>query len=171
MRMPMRNLAVGIVTALLTAGVVGCEKQPAEDPASTSEAPAAPHNHPTEGPHHGPLVELGNDRYHAEVVHDNEAGTVTIYLLDSAATNAVPIAATTLLVNMTHDGKPEQFELSASPDVDDPEGKSSRFVSSDSHLVEELDHGHAKAQLVVDIDGTQYRGGIHLEAGHGDHDH
>lgn len=171
MQMSMESLATAVVAAMLTAGVAGCAKQPAEAPATTSEAPADPHDHPTEGPHHGPLVELGNEAYHAEVVHDDEAGTVTIYMLDSGATKAVPLAATTLLVNMTHDGKPEQFELSASPDVDDPAGKASRFVSSDPHFVEELDHGHATAQLVVDIDGTQYRGKINLAGGHEDHDH
>jgi len=171
MRRQIENLASGIVAAVLTLGVLGCGKQPAELPTAASEAPADPHNHPTEGPHHGSLVELGNDAYHAEVVHDDVAGTVTIHILDSAATNPVAIAATSLLVNMTHDGTPEQFELTAAADAGDPEGKASRFVSSDAHLAEELDHGHATAQLVVDIDGTQFRGEINLEAGHEDHDH
>ncbi len=41
------------------------------------------HSHPTEGPHHGTLIELGKEEYHAELVHDDKM--VTIYILDSAA--------------------------------------------------------------------------------------
>ena len=42
------------------------------------------HAHPSEGPHHGSLIELGNEDYHGELVHDHATGSVTIYLLDSA---------------------------------------------------------------------------------------
>lgn len=35
----------------------------------------AEHAHPSEGPHHGDLVELGNEEFHAEVVH-GEGGSV-----------------------------------------------------------------------------------------------
>ena len=49
------------------------------------------HAHPSEGPHHGTLVELGNEEFHAEVVHDDKS--VTVYVLDAGATKAVPIDA------------------------------------------------------------------------------
>jgi hypothetical protein len=62
------------------------------------------HAHPNEGPHHGDLVELGNEEYHAEVVH-GEAGSVTVYILDSAAKVAVPIEAAELMINISHDGE------------------------------------------------------------------
>ena len=129
------------------------------------------HDHPTEGPHHGGLIELGNEEYHAELVHDEAAGTVTIYLLDSSAKNAVPIEAETLLVNLTHDGQAEQFSLAAHPQISDPSGKASRFNSTDSELAEELDHEGVEAQLVVSILGKQYRGEIHHEHGHEGHEH
>ena len=131
----------------------------------------AGHDHPTEGPHHGSLIELGNEDYHAELVHDDAAGSVTIYLLDSAVKNAVPIEATELLINMTHDGEAEQFTLAASPDAGDPAGKSSRFVSTDAHLGEDLDHEGAEAKLVVTIAGKQYRGDIHHDHDHEGHAH
>jgi len=60
----------------------------------------AEHAHPGEGPHHGDLVELGNEEYHAEVVH-GEGGSVSVYILDSAAKSAVPIDATELTINIT----------------------------------------------------------------------
>lgn len=52
---------------------------------------------------HGDLVELGNEEFHAEVVH-GEAGSVTVYILDSAAKVTVPIDATELTINVSHDG-------------------------------------------------------------------
>ncbi len=129
------------------------------------------HAHPSEGPHHGSLIELGNEDYHGELVHDHATGSVTIYLLDSAVKNAVPIEATELLVNLTHDGEAEQFKLAASPQAEDPSGKSSRFVTTDEHLGEDLDHEGTEAKLVVTIAGKQYRGDIHHDHNHEGHDH
>jgi len=129
------------------------------------------HDHPSEGPHHGGLIELGNEEYHAELVHDDDAGTVTIYLLGSSAKSAVPIEATELLINLSHDGEAEQFTLAASPDAGDPAGKSSRFVSTDEELAEDLDHEGADAQLVVTIGGKQYRGEISHDHDEEEHAH
>ena len=72
-----------------------------------------------------------------------------------------------MLVNLKHDGKGEQFKLTASPDKDDPAGKSSRFVSDDAELSEDLDATGAEARLVVMIDGKSYSGNLqHDHAGH-----
>jgi hypothetical protein len=125
------------------------------------------HSHPTEGPHHGTLIELGKEEYHAELVHDDK--TVTIYILDGAAKAAVPIDSQELVINLVHDGKPEQFKLPASPDADDPSGKSSRFALQDAHLLEEIEHAHATAKLNVLIGGKSYRGDI--KCNHAGHDH
>ena len=124
------------------------------------------HDHPSEGPHHGSLIELGGEEYHAEFVHDEDAGTVTIYILDGAAKEAVAIDAPDIAINLKHDGKGEQFKLAASPDKGDPQGKSSRFVSNDKELGEDLEHEDADASLVLKINGKSYRGAI----AH-DHDH
>lgn len=165
--------------ATLAIGMTGCKPGPSADSGSgagsaTADAhgEAGAHAHPTEGPHHGGLIELGNEEYHAELVHDDEAGSVTIYVLDSAATQQVPIDATEITINATHDGKPEQFSLAASPDANDPEGKSSRFVSTDKELAMHLDEEGAEPRLVLTIDGKSYRGTIqHDHEGHDDHDH
>ena len=127
------------------------------------------HAHGSEGPHGGGLVELGGGAYHAEVVHDEPSGAVTVYLLDEKAEASVAIAAGELTVNLQHDGQGKQFKLAAEPQESDPQGQSSRFVASDDTLGEELDHEHGSAQLVVAIDGKQYRGPI--EHHHDGHDH
>ncbi len=132
----------------------------------------AGHDHPSHGPHDGDLVELGKEEFHAEVVHNHDAGSVTIYILDSAAKKAVPIEAKQVVVNLKHEGKGEQFTLAASPDTGEAEGASSRFVSTDKEFAEELDHDHGDATLVVTIKGKQYRGKIsHDHEGHEGHDH
>ncbi len=129
------------------------------------------HAHPSEGPHHGDLIELGNEEYHAEILHDEDAGTVTIYVLNGAATEQVPIAATNVTINVKHDGKPEQFMLAASPDTNDPQGKSSRFVSKDKELAHHLDEEGAEPRLVLSINGKSYRGTIAHDHDHEGHAH
>ncbi|WP_425399231.1 hypothetical protein [Aeoliella sp.] len=163
------SLSVGFGIALLA--LSGCGKSTDNSASETSAPPATvdTHNHPTEGPHHGGLIELGNEEYHAELVHDEAGGSVTIYLLDSAAKSAVPIKTAELTVNLTHDGQAEQFKLTAKPDAGDPSGTSSRFVSTDAELAEELDHEGVKAQLVVSIGGKQFRGEISHDHDHEEH--
>ncbi|MEZ6061248.1 MAG: hypothetical protein R3C19_12860 [Planctomycetaceae bacterium] len=159
--------------ALILAAVsgIGCQQQ--EDfvdygSAPASESTAGGHSHPSEGPHHGDLVELGDEEYHAEVVHDDEAETVTVFILDSAAKQQVAVDAADLKINVSHDGTPEQFALAAEPDASDAEGKSSRFVSSDSELAEHLDQHDAEPKLVVMIGGKSYSGVIRHAHDHGD---
>ncbi len=115
----------------------------------------AEHAHATEGPHHGALLELGNEEFHAEVVH-GESGRVSVYILDSAAQTTVPIEAAELTINITHDGNAQQFKLPAERDAADPEGKSSRFSLMDEKLTKGLDSHEVSARLVVMINRKSY---------------
>jgi hypothetical protein len=123
------------------------------------------HDHPAEGPHHGDLVELGNEDYHAEVVH-GEGDAVTVYILDGSAKNVVPIDATDVVLNVTHDGKPEQVRLPAMPEASDGQGKSSRFSVVNAQLASRLDDEKSSAKLVVTIAGKQYTGKVEHHHGH-----
>lgn len=159
--------------AVLALNFAGCGKSSDQATSSggteTSAPPAtveAGHAHPSEGPHGGSLIELGNEEYHAELVHDEQAGTVTIYILDSAAKASVPIEAADVSINLKHEGRGEQFKLAASADQNDAQGKSSRFVSTEAELAEDLDREGAEAELVVTINGKPYRGALKHE--HGD---
>jgi len=134
------------------------------------------HDHAAAGPHGGTLIELGAEEYHAELVHDDAAGTIVVYLLDGTAKSSVAIDSKELLVNVKHDGKGEQFKLAASPDASDPAGKSSRFLSSDAELIGDLDSEHAEAELVAEFSGKQFRGAIehhhdHEDGAHAGHKH
>ncbi len=165
-----------IVATVLSFGFLGCAPQPGTEGTTKTESESGhdghdhgDHGHPSEGPHHGSLIELGNEEYHAELVHDDAAGTVTIYVLNAAATQAVPIEATEVTINAKHDGTPEQFKLAATPEPNDPEGKSSKFVSSDAELATHLDEEGAEPTLVLMINGKSFRGTIAHD--HDDHDH
>ena len=129
----------------------------------------AGHAHPTEGPHHGDLIELGNEEYHAELLHDEQS--VTIYILNGSADAQVPIDATEITINTKHGGQPEQFKLAASPDQDDPAGMSSRFVSNNADLVAHIDEEGAEHRLVLTINGKSYRGEIAHDHDHGHDGH
>ena len=149
------------------------------------------HSHPSEGPHGGDLIELGNEEYHAELVHphdhdddshstgpdgDHAHAGVEVYILDSSAKNVVPIEAADITLNLSHDGKPEQFKLSARPSGNDPEGKSSRFASDDKELMEHMhEEKHVTGTLVLQINGKSYRGELSHkhddDHAHGSHSH
>jgi len=164
--------SLGLLALVLGAGC-------GESPKASSTAAKAPakksaekhdehgHAHPSKGPHGGPLIELGKEEYHAELVHDEKAGSVTIYVLDHEGKKPVAIDAKEVRINLKHDGKGEQFELTAEPQKGE-DGKSSRFVSTDKELSEDLDHEGAEARLVLSIDGKSYTGQIKHED---DHDH
>jgi hypothetical protein len=167
------TLTIAIMTVVLMLTGVGCNGDAATSDTSDVETSPPPatvegaHAHPTHGPHGGDLIELGNEEYHAELVH-SEGEEIVIYILGSDAKTAVPIEATEVVVNVVHDGNPEQFKLNASTNEGDPKGQSSRFSSSEAELSEHVHEEGAAAKLVVLIDGKQYTGKI---AHDHDHDH
>ncbi|TWU39858.1 hypothetical protein Q31b_31730 [Novipirellula aureliae] len=176
----MRSYHYTLFAAVITVFVSGCGDKKSEttssgtdDSSITMDAPPPTtvdvHVHPTEGPHHGSLIELGNEEYHAELVHDEDS--VTIYILNGPATEAVPIDAKEVTINLLHDGTPEQFKLAASADAADPSGKSSRFSLSDAELVGHIDDESAAPKLMVTINGTPYRGELAHDHDHAGHDH
>lgn len=174
MKLTATVLTTGLTsTMLMLSGCAGESNGPETgSPPATVDA-SDDHGHPSHGPHLGDLIELGDEEYHGELLHDEDIGMVTVYILDGSATEEVAIEATEIMVNATHDGEPAQFALAADPVADDAEGKSSRFVSRDKELSALLDEEGAEATLVLTIDGKSYRGPLVHDHGHdhGDHSH
>lgn len=156
--------AVGLSVTLAATScfTLGCggSSQPAAEHGAEADG-HDDHDHAATGPHGGEIIELGTADYHAEIVHEGEA---TVYILDGSAKAPAALAATEISVNLSHDGKSEQFKLAAKPAAGDPAGKSSVFSSSEPELVADLKEGHAEVQLVLMIDGKQFRGTL-------EHDH
>ncbi len=170
MRTFQHSLIAGLAACSLA--LAGCGPRPATDTAiapSAAGGDAHDHDHPHEGPHHGTLVELGDEEYHAEVVHD--ASSVTVYMLGSNGKDLVPIDAESLTINLIQAAVPKQFTLTASPEETDPAGKSSRFTTKDAELVGHLDDASAAAKLSVTIAGTSFQGEISHDHDHAGHDH
>lgn len=161
------SLAVGL--ALLTFG--GCYKpnEQAGKPGGSSAKPAHSHDHdhPSTGPHKGSLIELGDEEYHAELLHDDAAHKVTIYLLDSKATGKATSSEAKIALNFVVDGKPQQFMLPAAPQADDAAGAASKFELVDEALCTALDAPKNAGKLNVTIGGKQYTGALAGDA----HDH
>lgn len=128
------------------------------------------HAHPHEGPHHFPLVELGEEEYHAELAHDDATKTVTVYLLDKEAKNPVAIADPEITLNLVVGGKPLQAKLTASPQAGDPEGQASRFTITDETVLEAHDAPKTTGRLNVTINGKAYSGVVEPHD-HGEHKH
>ena len=72
------KLMVGWAVVALCGFVLGCSADTGTGDASHQgpaeeahlEAEAAAHSHAAEGPHGGHLIVLGDEEYHAELVHD-----------------------------------------------------------------------------------------------------
>ena len=158
------------IPILLTLALVGCNS-------SSTTAPVAEaghdHGHDHEhasGPHGGDILELGE--YHGELVHDHDSNTVTVFILDGAAAENVPVDAKEAVINITREGLAKQFKLTASPVEGEPENFSSRFVSTEAELITELDNEGTAAVFAVDINGEPHRGMVeHHHDHHHDHAH
>lgn len=141
--------------------MLACGMAVAEMAVIQAAPPAAhDHAHPTEGPHHGTLIELGKEDYHAELVHDEKADTVTIYILDGAVAKAVPIQAKQITLNMRAAGKSQQFPLVAVRQQGDPEGSASAFAATSKQISQSLDAHGATGRLNVEISGKMYVGKV-----------
>jgi hypothetical protein len=173
-----RRSLVGLTLAAIAMMVAGCPAPttttPAGGGASGGGSMGHAHEHPSQGPHHGHLIELGNnEEYHAELVDDHGTHTVTIYLLDGAATGAVTSADPELAINLVVDGRPAQFALPAVPQDGDPAGGTSRYQIVDKALCDALHADKTTGRMNVTIAGKVFVGQIehHAHGEHAHHDH
>ena len=158
-----RHITLLCVYSALWFFIAGCSSNKSVEPAKS----AAEHMH-VHGPHDGELIEIGDEEYHAEMVHDNQ--TVTIYVLDNLHKHRVPISAESITIKMVANAKPIEFKLAAKSQAEDPAGKSSRFESQDQALDLALDDEQAERELVIPIgDKTYHEKFIHFDDEHHHH--
>lgn len=190
MRITLISLFLTAVAAL-TASLAGCGSDSSETPTSKvagtppslgaeqdqgdheghDHGDEAGHEHPTEGPHGGHLIELGNEEYHAELLHDERTHTVTIYLLDAAGKEPVVISQPELTVQLFQGGQFVKYALKAVAGPGGSASAASRFEIVDATLCDALSHGdETRGRLQVTINGKPYTGAIQHTT-HGDHDH
>src|SRR4051812_30689791 len=109
-------LAAGVVLA------VGCTNKPGETtaPGGTGQTTkgTGKEEHAEEGPHHGPLVEWGEEEYHVEFTVDK--GEAKVYVLGKDAKTAAPVKADK--IQLSNKSPSFQVDLKASPQTGDPKG-------------------------------------------------
>lgn len=177
------------VTAVLAVSVslVGCgsdstetptEKIEGSPPPIASEADQDEHaghdhgadagaEHPTEGPHGGHLIELGDEKYHAELLHDEKTHAVTVHLLDAAGKEPVAAPLEEITLQLFQDGQFVKYALKAVQ----AQGGASQFEIIDEALCDALCHeDELRGRIQVTINGKPYTGTIE-HSSHEGHDH
>ena len=94
-----------------------------------------------EGPHKGIVVEWGDEEYHAELVIDSKAGSITAYIygndadLKAAKVKPIDSKSLTLALKTT---PPTTVKLEPAPEKDDPKGKSSKFTAKNDVFTKDM---------------------------------
>ena len=145
-------------------------------PASATAATAAHddhgHQHAAEGPHGGELIELGDEQYRAELVHDEAAHKVTVYLLGAEAKKPAASDQTQLTLQIFSNGQFIDYAFEAVSD-DTAEAGASQFATVNEKLSDVLlGSGQVRGRLKVSIKGKPITGIIehHNHAAHDDDD-
>jgi hypothetical protein len=103
-------VSLASVVALVASG---CNTSSSEGPVASSHDVHAGHDepagddaaHPNQGPHGGHLIELGDEQYHAELLHDEAAHCTTIHLLDSAGSQPITTGPNEMRLQVLRDGQ------------------------------------------------------------------
>lgn len=158
------------VAGVLWGALAGCggpsgEYKKAKDlPVAT--AAGHDHDHAAEGPHHGSLIELGKEEFHAELVIDAKAHALRVYLLGPDAKADATTAAAELSIAV--EGGPT---LTLKPAAGSAEGKHSTFELVDEKAVHDIaEAGFLHGTLTVQVGEKSFSGGIDVHL-HGDHEH
>ena len=172
MRLRLQLLLWIASTTLLTACQHSSESRPevvAPSAGKAEHGEEAAHSHAEEGPHGGHVVVLGDEAYHAEWLHDDASGQVTVFLLAADGKTDVRTTADALRIEVAIAGAARQHALAAADRDQSVPATASRFEILDKPLVEALKAAGqgVDATIVVEIAGATYRGAIeHHE--HGD---
>lgn len=127
------------------------------------------HSHEAVGPHGGHLLELGQEQYHAEWTHDENAKSVTVYFLDGEAKESVAVDPESAKIEVVIEGK-EPMTYAMKPVGEEADAG---YSHQDGALLTGLNMvGHGvQAKLMVTIEGQPFEAAFqHLEHDHG-HDH
>ena len=153
--MPIRpTCTVLFFAAAVSFGLSGCNHS--AGPGKKTEEHAHDHDHAHHGPHHGHLMEIGDEEYHAEWTHD-ESGKITFYILDSEAKKEVPIDDDELVIEVKIGENPSTgYKL---PAVNPQDGKASQFETVNKELLgvlETLKSPSVVATLHVSVGDKAY---------------
>jgi len=87
-----------------------------------------------QAPHGGLLLDAGDDFAHVEMVFDSSEGTLTAYILDGEAEEAVPLKQPTILVRLTKPARTLKLRAVVSPLNGEKPGATSSYALTDPSL-------------------------------------
>jgi len=166
-----RTLASVLIAFALLA--TGCEPAPPAGNSGNGQAGNGhdhdhEHHHHEEGPNGGHLLKLAESGYQAEWLHDDEAGKITVHILDGEKKPAA--VAYSVDFETTVGEATNSYSLAAeSPDND---GLASTFtitnpaLLTDVRMAEQSEEA-AKAVLIAGLQNGEVRAAIEVH----DHDH
>jgi hypothetical protein len=168
MRIPLRN-SIAVCAVILVAACNSSAPPPPSPAANEASGHdhAHDHSHPESGPNGGHLVELGNEEYHIEWTHDDQNGLVTLYILDGAAKDTVPVASETITITAKVDETIEYKLAAVAPSGDPPASAKFELKSPELLVSLQLAGQGTDVSVAVTIDGEEYRGVFE----HHDHGH
>lgn len=121
-------------------------------------AAAEVHQHEAlKAPHGGNMLVVGEEIAHVEIVHDDAAGKMTLYIYDKDATSPLALKDAPRINLRTADGNKQ---LVTSP-IEPQDGMASRFEVTDEALKSE----HMNGRIALDVGGKKYS--VPLDDGHG----
>lgn len=168
----MRTLVTSLIAVLLL-WTVGCSTKPISGdppqlPSDHSGHDHSGHDHGHEGhdhghshaelgPNGGHLIELGDEQFHAEWTHDADSGKLTVFVLDGAAKELVPIAAEKITIVKKLGERTDSYDLVA-VDRKGETPKSAKFEIVDKALIEALTlvGDGVEASITLDINGQSF---------------
>jgi hypothetical protein len=168
MRLTLILSAAWMFVALTSFGIAQQKAPPTTRATKAQTGDSHSHHHENKGPHHGELMEIGKEEYHAEIVLNESKHQLDIYLFDSNASTAVDIDAQFLALNMKIGGKPMQFKLKPVRQETDRPGMASCFSLVSKDMIDGMHHANADARLALKIAQKPYT--LKLEHKH-DHKH
>jgi hypothetical protein len=162
---------ISVATGLAFLGFIGCggpspEYKPAKD--IPTVAHDEHHHEHAEGPHHGTVVELGEEEFHAEIVVDDKAHALRVYLLGPDAKTDATTDAADLTVTIE-----EGPTLTLKPVAGSPEGQHAAFEVIDEKAVHDIaEGGFIHGTLVAKIGEKSYSAelDVHFDGDHSMHE-
>jgi hypothetical protein len=159
------HLLVVLAMVLAFVWLVGCTTTSPEPPKTDKPGEhshdghdhAHGHSHADLGPNGGHLLELGDEKFHAEWVHDDEAGKLSVFILDGAAKELVPIAAEKITIEKKVGDRSDTYDLHA-VDRQGETPKSAKFEIVDKALIEalKLAGDGVEASIKIDVNGEPF---------------
>ncbi len=163
------------VVVFAFASLIGCSGCDTNPPAPVKPAAgngADPgHSHDAKGPHSGKVMAIGNEEYHAEFVHEDASGKVTVYLLDKdiKVHKDASSAAEVIIIEGKTGTETKIYELAAVNRTAGDMPTAHQFEVVDKELIGLLSAlgGTNKGTLKVNIGGKDFAQNISFD----DHGH